>query len=77
MKGDRDGALHFSPGDLRQILGIEDEEISGPLGTGSRHDGEQHTCGHDNNLDLTLKSSNTHGQLNMMRIDAAEPKNNV
>lgn len=45
VKGDRDGALHFCPGDLRQILGIEDEEISWSLGTRRRHNGEQDSCG--------------------------------
>lgn len=45
VKGDRDGALHFCPGDLGQILGVEDEEISWSLGTRSRYNGEQDSCG--------------------------------
>ena len=46
VKGDGDVALHVRPGDLWQILGVEDEEIRRPLGAGSRHDGQQHTCRH-------------------------------
>ena len=50
MKGDRHGALHFCPGDLRQILGIEDEEVSWSLGAGSHHNGQQHSWGHSTRL---------------------------
>lgn len=42
MEGNRNGALHFCSGDLRQILGIEDEEVSWPLGARSRHNGQQY-----------------------------------
>lgn len=43
MKGDGHAALHFRPGDLRQILGIEDEEVPWSLGAGGHHYGEQHS----------------------------------
>lgn len=44
VEGDGNAAVHLCPGDLRQILGVEDEEICWSLGAGSRHDGQQHTC---------------------------------
>lgn len=43
MKGDGHAALHLRPGDLRQVLGVEDEEVSWSLGAGSHHNGQQHT----------------------------------
>lgn len=45
MKGDGHAALHLRPGDLRQVLGVEDEEVSWSLGAGSHHNGQQHTWG--------------------------------
>lgn len=50
MKGDGNGALHFRPGDLRQILGVEDEEVSWSLGAGSHHNGQQHPWRHSTAL---------------------------
>lgn len=46
MKGDGNAALHFCSGDLRQILSIEDEQVRWSLGARSRHNGQQHSCGH-------------------------------
>lgn len=43
MKGDGNVALHFCSGDLGQILGIEDEEVSLPLGARNHHNGQQHS----------------------------------
>lgn len=45
MKGDGNSALHLCPGNLRKILGVEDEEVRWSLGTGSCNNGKQHTCG--------------------------------
>lgn len=45
MEGDRNGALHLRPGDLGQVLGVEDEEVSWPLGARSHHDGQQDSWG--------------------------------
>lgn len=45
MESDRHGAIHFCPGDLRHVLGVEDEEVSRPLGARRHHDGQQHSCG--------------------------------
>lgn len=45
VEGDWNGALHLGPGDLGQVLGVEDEEVSRPLGAGSHHDGQQNSWG--------------------------------
>lgn len=45
VESDRNGALHLGPGDLGQVLGVEDEEVSWPLGAGSHHDGQQYSWG--------------------------------
>lgn len=42
VKGDGNRALHLCSGDLRQVLGIEDEEVSWPLGARGRHNSQQH-----------------------------------
>lgn len=46
VEGDWNGALHLGPGDLGQVLGVEDEEVSRSLGAGSHHDGQQDSWGH-------------------------------
>lgn len=43
VKGDGNRALHLCPGHLRQVLGVEDEEVCWPLGAWSRHDSQQHS----------------------------------
>lgn len=45
VERDWNGALHLGPGDLGQVLGVEDEEVSRPLGAGGHHDGQQDSWG--------------------------------
>lgn len=45
VKGDGNAALHLCSGDLGQVLGVEDEEVSWSLGAGGHHDGQQHSWG--------------------------------
>ena len=45
MERDGHGALHLGPGDLRQVPGVQDEHVAGPLGARGHHDGEEHPCG--------------------------------
>lgn len=44
MESDWHGALHFGPGDLWQVLGVQDEQVARPLGARGHHDGQKHTC---------------------------------
>lgn len=46
MEGDGDDDLHRSAGDLRQVPGVQDEEVGRPLAlSGVHHDAQQHTWG--------------------------------
>lgn len=43
MEGHRDDDLHSSAGDLREVLGVEDEEKSRPLALSRvHHDAQEH-----------------------------------
>ena len=44
MEGDGHGALNLGPGDLWQVLGVQNEQVTRPLGAGGHHDGKKHTC---------------------------------
>lgn len=35
VEGDRHRALHLCPGDLRHVLGVEDQHVPWPLGPGA------------------------------------------
>lgn len=50
VEGDGNSALHFCPGDLGQVLGVQDEEVSWSLGAGSHHDGQQDSWEHISTL---------------------------
>lgn len=50
VEGDWNGALHLGPGDLGQVLGVEDEEVARPLGARSHHDGQQDSWGRISNV---------------------------
>lgn len=45
MESDWYSAIHLCPGDLRQVLGIEDQEVPWSLGARCSNDGQQDTWG--------------------------------
>lgn len=44
VEGDGRYDVHLGPGDLRQVLGVEDQAVRRSLSSRTHHDGQQHTC---------------------------------
>lgn len=44
VEGDGRHDVHLGPGDLRQVLSVQDQAVCRSLCSRTHHDGQQHTC---------------------------------